>query len=183
LEAAKLLRREYPDIEVDVAGGIDIRSGYGRYLRGRFEDCAGMVKALGPLNAEQMAEELALKDTVTFVGHQDNVEEWLRCSKIFVLTSDSEGLAQAMIQGMLCGLPAVVSDVGDLGDLVNSGTSGYLIHELTPETFAACFIKLLKEPELLAQCGRMAYETAKKYENENVVHTWNKILKNLHDVT
>jgi glycosyltransferase involved in cell wall biosynthesis len=128
-----------------------------------------------------MAEGLGLKENVKFVGHQDNVEEWLRRSKIFVLTSDSEGLAQAMIQGMLCGLPAVVSDVGDLGDLVSAGRNGYLVGDRTPTAFAECFVSLLKNPERLAEYGKAAYETAEKYKTANVARVWDEILHNLHD--
>lgn len=128
---------------------------------------------------EQMAEELGLKENVKFVGHQDNVEEWLRRSKIFVLTSDSEGLAQAMMQGMLCGLPAVVSDVGDLGDLVDTGRNGYLVGDRTPAAFAECFVSLLKNHERLAEYGQAAYETAAKYETANVARQWDEIFLNL----
>ena len=38
-----------------------------------------------------------------------------------MLTSDSEGLSLALMEAMLCGLPAVVSDVGDLPELVEQG--------------------------------------------------------------
>lgn len=128
---------------------------------------------------EQMVKELGLMKNVTFAGHQNNVEEWLRQSKLFVLTSDSEGVAQAMIQGMLCGLPAVVSDVGDLGDVVCSGLNGYLVSSRTPEAFAECFVSLLSNPERLAEYGKAAYETAKKYETAYVTLLWDNIFQSL----
>ncbi len=130
---------------------------------------------------EHLADELDIKEIVRFVGHQDNVEEWLRRSKIFVLTSDSEGLSQAMIQAMLCGLPAIVSDVGDLGDLVNTGVNGYLVSNRTPEAFAEYFISILKDPDRLASYGKAAYETAAKYKMDNVVSLWNDIFLHEHD--
>lgn len=129
---------------------------------------------------EQMAAELGIQENVRFVGHQDNVEEWLRRSRILILTSDSEGLAQVLIQGMLCGLPAVVSNVGELGDLVNSGVNGYLINELTPEAFAEFFLMLLQNSERLTEFGRTAHQTAMKYEMEHVIRQWDAIFQGLH---
>ena len=58
---------------------------------------------------------------MSFVGHQEDVAAWLSKSRVFVLTSDSEGLSLSMMEAMMCGLPAVVSDVGDLGDLSKMG--------------------------------------------------------------
>lgn len=129
---------------------------------------------------ERMAAELGIEQNVRFAGHQDNVEEWLRRSRILVLTSDSEGLAQVLIQGMMCGLPAVVSDVGDLGDLVNSGVNGYLVNELTPEAFAERFLLLLHDPKHLNELGRTAHQTAMRYEMDNVIRQWDAIFRGLH---
>lgn len=155
LKAVKIARISVPNISAIVVGnGVDRPS------------------------LELLAEELELKENVSFVGHQDNVEEWLRRSKIFVLTSDSEGLAQAMIQGMMCGLPVVVSDVGDLGDLVNTGRNGYLVGDRSPAAFAECFVSLLKNQERLAEYGKAAYKTAEKYETANVARVWDQIFLN-----
>ena len=75
----------------------------------------------GPLREalEGQARELGIEKNVTFVGQQAAVEDWLRRSRIFVLTSDSEGLSLSLMEAMMSGLPAVVSAVGDLGDLVD----------------------------------------------------------------
>jgi glycosyltransferase involved in cell wall biosynthesis len=56
---------------------------------------------------------LGIDRNVRFAGHQNTVEDWLRKSKVFVLTSDSEGLSLSMMEAMMCGLPAIVSDVGE----------------------------------------------------------------------
>lgn len=144
---------------------------------------SAIVVGSGPLllSLRQMAHKLRISENVKFVGHQDNVGDWLRRSRIFVLTSDSEGVSQAMIQAMLCGLPPVVSDVGDLGDLVTPGLNGYLISSRKPEAFAECFIGLLKDSEKLNELGKVAYQTAVKYTVENVSCKWDNIFKNLRD--
>lgn len=150
-----------------------------RLARGKIPQLSAIVVGDGPDRnmLAAMAQTLGIQQNVTFVGHQDNVEYWLRRSKIFVLTSDSEGLAQAMIQGMLCGLPAIVSDVGDLGDLVVSGINGYLVQDRTPEAFADHFVALLQDNARLAEFGNAACRTAEKYKMENVVSQWDEIFR------
>ena len=80
-----------------------------------------MIIGDGPLihDLEALTSELGISDNISFLGHCDNVELLIPKARIFVLTSDSEGLSQAMIQAMLCGLPAVASDVGDLNELID----------------------------------------------------------------
>ncbi len=84
-----------------------------------------------------------------------------------------------MIQAMLCGLPAVVSDVGDLGDLVEEGVNGYLVSDRTPEAFAVCLKDRLNGSERLAQLGKAARSSTERFEVDNVVRHWDSILGNL----
>lgn len=153
LQVVNLVRDVLPDVSATVVGGGPLRS-----------------------SLEQFAKRLGIEHNVKFVGQQHQIEEWLRHSKIFVLTSDSEGLSLAMIEAMLCGLPAVVTDVGDLGDLVEDGINGFLVPDRTPEAFALRLIDLLKDSERLLQFGRAARQSAERFEISNVSHLWDKIL-------
>ncbi len=92
----------------------------------------------GPLrdSLQTLSADLHIDGHVSFLGRQDDVAAWLRRSKVFALTSDSEGLSLSMMEAMMCGLPAIVSDVGDLGDLVEDGVNGYLIPRRSPELLA-----------------------------------------------
>ena len=95
----------------------------------RLPDVTAAIVGDGALRTEleQLVEELGIGERVHFAGQQSDVEDWLSRSRIFVLTSDSEGLALSLMEAMMCGLPAVVSDVGELGELVASGTNGCLV--------------------------------------------------------
>ena len=129
---------------------------------------------LGPLNA--LAKELGVDKNVSFIGHQNNVEDWLRKAKVFVLMSDSEGLSLSMMEAMMCGLPAVVSHVGDLEDLVEDGINGYLVGERTPERFAAPIIDLLRNKDRLSLFSRAARKSAERYEINAASLLWTQIL-------
>jgi glycosyltransferase involved in cell wall biosynthesis len=148
-----------------------------RVVRSR-PDVRAIVVGDGPLlpDLERQASALGLRDRVEFAGHQADVEHWLRQARVFVLTSDSEGLSLALMEAMLCGLPAVVSDVGDLPELVEHGVNGFLVRERTPEAFARPLMDLLGDPQRLASFSARARSAALRYSLAEVSQRWDRIL-------
>jgi glycosyltransferase involved in cell wall biosynthesis len=131
----------------------------------------------GPLliDLREQARRLGLADSVRFVGQRRDVEVWLRSARVFVLTSASEGLSLALMEAMLCGLPAVVSDVGDLPELLEHGVNGFLVSERTPAAFAARILELL-QPERLSGFSQAARRSAERYHIPRVALRWDSIL-------
>lgn len=123
-----------------------------------------------------LSTDLGIDRNVSFVGHQNEVESWLRKSRIFVLTSDSEGLSLSLMEAMTCGLPAVVSNVGDLADLVEDGVNGYLVPRRCPEAFAARIIELLTDSRKLKAFSRAAHRSAMRYETQATTRRWDNII-------
>ena len=127
----------------------------------------------------QLARDLDIDHHVSFAGYlaDDDIVTWLRKSKVFVLTSDSEGLSLAMMEAMMCGLPAVVSDVGDLRDLVEDGVNGYLVPRRSPELFAARIIELLTDARRLEAFSKAARYSALRYTTEAATAKWDNIIE------
>jgi len=125
---------------------------------------------------QALSADLGIDRNVEFVGHRNAVEDWLRRSRIFVLTSDSEGLSLSMMEAMMCGLPAVVSDVGDLADLVENGVTGYLVPRRSPQLFAERIVELLSDEQTLRAFSQAARRSALRYETQATVRRWDSIL-------
>ena len=72
-----------------------------------------------------------MKDRVRMAGRHDDVVPYLRAMDVFVLPSTrNEGVPQALLQAMACGLPAVASRIGGIPELVK-GLEG--IAQVAPE--------------------------------------------------
>jgi glycosyltransferase involved in cell wall biosynthesis len=144
-------------------------------------DISAVIVGDGPdkLPLEKLAQELGLSEQVAFTGWQNNVAFWIKQSRCFVLTSDSEGLSQALIQAMMSGLPAITSNVGDLGDLLKNNVNGYLINILQPENFSTAFVELLSEKRVLGKFSVDAFESTKKFSVSEVELKWNNIFSTL----
>lgn len=150
-------------------------------LRLRFSTLSTAIVGDGPLLDElrYLSKKLGIEKNVVFLGHQKNVEEWLRKSKIFVLTSSSEGLSLALMEAMMCGLPAVVPQVGDLDNLVKDGHNGFLISGRSAQQFVDRIQELLIDDKKLSSFSINASTSGQKYRPETVTLLWNKILSNL----
>ncbi len=135
----------------------------------------------GPLRGEleALAANLGIEENVRFAGQQSNIDEWLKNSKVFVLTSDSEGLSLALMEAMMTGLPAVVSHVGDLGDLVDDGVNGFLVDDRQPQAFAERILRILADRETLKEFSRRARAAGQKHDINNCVALWDNILSSI----
>lgn len=137
----------------------------------------------GPLreSLEAQAHALNVHDCVHFAGHQQQVDVWLKRARIFILTSEAEGLSQAMIQAMLCGLPAVVSLVGEAEELVEDGVNGFLVRDMNAEAFAEAVTRLLENQAMLSSFAKAARQSAEKCDVHHLALRWDGILNGLVD--
>ncbi|PKH01067.1 hypothetical protein CXF72_18695 [Psychromonas sp. MB-3u-54] len=140
-------------------------------------DISAVIIGDGPnkLQLEKLAQELGLSEQVVFTGWQSNVDFWIKQSRCFVLTSDSEGLSQALIQAMMSGLPAITSDVGDLGDILKNDINGYLIEELTQEEFARAFVAMFAAPLQYSTFTANALSATNAFTVPSVTEQWQSI--------
>ncbi|MBV5327344.1 MAG: glycosyltransferase family 4 protein, partial [Chlorobium sp.] len=146
-------------------------------------DIRAVVLGDGPLrqNLESQTEKLHLQKVVYFAGYQNDVVKWLQQAKIFILTSEAEGLSQAMIQGMLCGLPAVVSHVGEAEELVEEGVNGFLIRDLNVDAYVKAIIPLLDDQTMLTNFSKAARQSAERCDVHYLAQKWNEIFDALID--
>jgi glycosyltransferase involved in cell wall biosynthesis len=131
-------------------------------------------------NLKGQAEKLNLSNSILFVGAKQDMHEWYNSAKIFVLTSDSEGLSLALIEAMMCGLPAIVTDVGDLSDIVINGENGYLVDSRNPSEFAKRIRDIIQtyDNESYSKLSAKAIESAQAFELKSAVKKWDYIFSN-----
>jgi glycosyltransferase involved in cell wall biosynthesis len=149
LAAIRRVRESVPGVSAVIVGDGELRS-----------------------DLERTAIELGVDSCVRFVGQQSDVASWLRRARIFVLSSDSEGLALSLIEAMLCGVPPVVSNVGDLGDLVVDGVNGFLVPRRDPDAFAERIASLLLNEGQRLEIGHAARDAALHFDVRAAGQRW-----------
>jgi glycosyltransferase involved in cell wall biosynthesis len=68
---------------------------------------------------EELVREYQLEDKLIRPGLQQNIQEWLSISDIFLMSSDWEGLPIALLEAMSMGCVPVVTDAGGIPEVVN----------------------------------------------------------------
>jgi glycosyltransferase involved in cell wall biosynthesis len=139
-DAAKLLQADYPNIQVVIAGGISRRSGYGRYIRGKITK-SGFARELGPLNAEQMANEMV-------------------SSHVFVSPSFIENSSNACCEAQLMGMPIISSYTGGMSSLIEDGRTGLFFPTGDAPMLAARLREIFENDDLAIRLGAQAHELA-----------------------
>jgi len=146
-------------------------------LKNRGVSCNTLIIGDGPLltDLKEYAESIGVSEMVNFVGHQDDVLSWLHLSKIYILTSRSEGLALSMLEGLKTGLPAIVPNVGDLSDVLIDGFNGALIENHSVSDFATQISRLLSDAKLLETYSANGIASTKRFDLECVQEQWNRV--------
>ena len=95
----------------------------------------GRGRCLETLRSYGQALELS---SVTFCGHQDNVEKIWEENHLLILPSREEGMPLALVEAMLCGRPALVTNVAGMPELVEDNRTGFIAEAPTVRCLDEC---------------------------------------------
>lgn len=108
------------------------------------------------------SRELGLADALVWAGHRSDMARVYNALDVACLTSLGEGLPNAIGEAMACGVPAVVTDVGDLADLV--GQTGRVVPVRDVPALAAALVAMAQLPPVarrgLGSAARERIESA-----------------------
>jgi glycosyltransferase involved in cell wall biosynthesis len=130
-----------------------------------------VIIGAGPKLTEvrNLVTRLRLESNVEILGQRNDVEALLMQTKVFVLTSETEGLSIAMLEAMAAGAVPVVADVGDLRDRLQSGRDGYLVPADDVAAYASAALLLLSNEEVWRRCSRLAARLAAEHSGSDVI--------------
>lgn len=103
---------------------------------------------------------LDLEGKVVLAGFRDDVPRILRRLAVLCLTSRSEGMPNALLEGMVAGCPVVATGVGGVPELVGDGVHGFVVAPGDEEGLTKAVGRLLDDPELARALGQAGRERA-----------------------
>jgi glycosyltransferase involved in cell wall biosynthesis len=146
---------------------------FGRVVRTRPD---ARLVLLGPIpdHADNYWRELqgfvvehGLQNQAMFLGMRKNVSSYLRASNIFIFPSVAEGMPNALLEAMACGLACVASRTSGTEDLIEHGTNGFLFGLGDSLPFTSSVLQLLNGQASASMVGAMARNTiVSKYSIE-----------------
>jgi len=160
LQVVAKVKKFKPDIRAGIVGDGDLRE-----------------------ELTRLSHELSIEDNVEFLGYRHNVEDFYKLSKIYILTSKREGFPMVVLEAMGCGLPCVISNVGNVTDLAEDGYNAIVVQDCTDvDGFVNGIKKLLEDKTFYRKISENAFSTVRqKFSYEHARCTWETILKQLTD--
>ncbi|MHC5309971.1 N-acetyl-alpha-D-glucosaminyl L-malate synthase BshA [Myroides sp. LJL116] len=119
--------------------------------------------------AERLALELGIYDKIIFFGKSNEIDRILAHSDLFLLPSETESFGLAALEAMAMGVPVISSNTGGLPEVNVPGVSGYLSDVGDTQDMIANSLKILKDPEVLAEFKKGAKEIALKFKIDRVL--------------
>jgi glycosyltransferase involved in cell wall biosynthesis len=131
-----------------------------------------LIAGEGPLlpQLERITAELGIQDSVEFMGLQRNVIPLLQKAWGFVMPSRWEGMPNAVLESMACGLPTIATRVSGSEDIIVNGVNGLLVEPEQPEELAQALRSIIEDPNYahkLAQEGRAT--VVQEYRLERII--------------
>ncbi len=110
-----------------------------------------------------------------FLGPLADPAPLYRAADALLLTSDSEGVPGALIEGTLAGLPAVATDVGTVRELVLDGVTGALVEPGDAAALAEALGTVLARSAVLGAAARE--HTLARFDLAVVTDAWQLLLQ------
>jgi phosphatidylinositol alpha 1,6-mannosyltransferase len=137
-----------------------------RVLAGRGVRYRLVLVGDGPMRREL---ERRLPDAF-FAGHRTGPElaRWYASADVFVFPSTTETLGNVVLEALASGVPSLVSDRGGPQDLITDGENGFVVPANRPDLLADRVAELIENPDVRARMGRVARESARSREWEEI---------------
>ena len=136
----------------------------------------------GPLQStlEATIQKFDIVDQVVFLGQLPDVFPVLYDSDIFVLPSRAEGMSNALLEAMTCGLPCIVSDIPANTILIKNRQTGLLAKVDDAEDLAQAILQLVEDQTLREKLGQAARQTIlENYSITSVAQKFISLYKNV----
>ncbi len=112
-----------------------------------------------------------------FLGHVDDVEQYYQSADIYLQVSSTENMSLSVIDALRHGVPAVVTDVGGLPEIVEHGKSGLVVPSAPSEVIAESVVRILASETEWSRLSRAGQERYAEFFSPEI---WKQEMRSLH---
>lgn len=133
----------------------------------------------------KLSKDLGIDCNVVFKGKVDNIRSLLIKTRLLLLTSDYEGIPNALLEGMALGLPCISTDCSPGGArlIIDNNINGIIVPCGDVDAIAKAIISVIENPTVSEQLGREAVNKMKDFSPERIFDMWNNYLLTFCDKT
>lgn len=149
----------------------------------KYPDINLLIFGDGSLKEElkQLVLELQLNTRVIFMGEHKDVLEYVRKSRAFILSSDFEGMPNALIEALACGVPCISTKCpcGGPEYLIDNMQNGILVSVNNLDELAKSIDIVLSDNELSKSMADEAYKIHSTLNERLIFGKWINYLESV----
>lgn len=130
---------------------------------------------------QKLIDRLGLTDRVFLHHSRQDLWDCIRTASLFVLTSDYEGMPNALMEAMALGLPCISTDCrpGGARTLIVNGVNGFVVPLQDSKALAARMGYVLGHPDVADRMAREARHLQDTHSDKAIFDQWAKFLLQL----
>ena len=127
--------------------------------------------------AEDLARQYGIESDVRFLGKQEQMEDILAVSDLFLLPSEYESFGLVALEAMASSVAVISSNAGGLGEINIDGKTGYTADVGDVATMSKRAIELLTDDSKLKAFKHNALEQAKLFDIHHIIPMYENLYR------
>ncbi len=127
---------------------------------------------------QDRTKQLGIADRISLPGSIRDVAGALEKASVFLLTSDTEGMPNTLLEAMALGTACISTDCpcGGPAELIRDGENGFLVPVRDTKALTEKLRQLLQDPALRVRMGKQAAKVQETYAPSTVLPQWENYL-------
>lgn len=125
--------------------------------------------------AEEQARALGIEEDIRFLGKQEQMEDILAVSDVFLLPSEYESFGLAALEAMAARDVVISTNAGGLAEINIQGVTGFMADVGDTDSMSKYAIELLQNEEKLAAMKEAAYQQACLFDISKIIPVYEKL--------
>lgn len=153
IDAFEILSNKYKDVNLKIYG-------------------AGALKS----DLQKQIDDYGKSDVIQLCGNVIDLHEKISGALAFVMTSEFEGLSNALIEAMMLGIPCISTNYPGADELIINEKTGILVPCDDVEALFKAMEKLIMDVDFRKELSKNAIRESQNYDKEKVLSKWDAII-------
>lgn len=158
IDAFQMVHKVYPEYVLYIYGEGDLRT-----------------------KLENKILNLGLEKSIYLPGNIKSIHEHIIDADMFVLSSNYEGLSNALLESMCLGIPCISTNCAGSEEYIRNGENGILIPIKNVEKLAEAIIKLIEDRELRDKISKNSKKVLLQCSQSKIINQWDNLIKGVVD--
>lgn len=153
IEAFSQFHKKHPDYILDIYGEGHLRD-----------------------SLQQQISDFNVGDCVTLKGNVSDIHNQIADAKLFVLSSDYEGLSNALLEAMMMGIPCISTNCAGSDEYIQHGENGLLVDVGDTSSMIDAMEYMVTHVDEANRMGACAQQMSQSFAKPNVIKQWNNVI-------